>query len=236
MGLLCSQDKVSRFVEFFQNVFGEVDIAVDEAESVVKCWWGRSDRAASRTVDYLEHGIRVCREGPWQVRIPTRPAESGTSRLVLSAGVPYPSDKQLGALSAVYGIVAASVKANCLKAQPSSPPSSGDGADVGLSGARHRHDGLPQSFAPPSVEAASDSVKVAQLWGLHDCVQAALDRLVAGPEDRLVVGPDKNAYREHVSLRLGQRNLEQLASTGWVREVERRGAKTCLRHHHRNAW
>ncbi|CAN0327301.1 unnamed protein product, partial [Ectocarpus sp. 12 AP-2014] len=67
MGLLCSQDKVCRFVEFFQNVFGEVDIVVDEADSVVKCWWGRQRfHAASRIADYLEHGIRVCREGPWQ--------------------------------------------------------------------------------------------------------------------------------------------------------------------------
>ncbi|CBJ27492.1 hypothetical protein Esi_0073_0052 [Ectocarpus siliculosus] len=223
-------DKVSRFVEFFQNVFGEVDIVVDEAESVVKCWWGHGDRAINTTVDYLEHGIRVCREGPWQpasfslmqARIPTHPAESGTSRLVLSAGVPHPSDKWLRELSAVYGIVAANVKVNCLKAQPPPPPppSSGDGADIGLSGARHRHDGLPQSFAPPSVEAASDRVKVAQLWGLHDNVQAALDRLV--------VGPDKNAVQEKISLRLGQRNLEQLASTGWIRTLERRRAKVEL--------
>ncbi|CAM9576185.1 unnamed protein product, partial [Ectocarpus sp. 8 AP-2014] len=100
--------------------------------------------------------IRVCREGPWQpasfslvqVRIPTRPADSGTSRLLLSAGVPHPSDKRLRALPAVYGIVAANVKANCLKAQPSPPPppppSSGDGADIGLSGAQHQDDGLPQ--------------------------------------------------------------------------------------------
>ncbi|CAN0461742.1 unnamed protein product, partial [Ectocarpus sp. 12 AP-2014] len=116
------------------------------------------------------------------------------------------------ALSAVYGIVAANVPVIWLKAQPPPPPppSSGDGADVGLSGAQHQDDGLPQRFAPPSVEVASDSVKVAQLWGLHDSVQAALDRLVAGPEDRLLVGPDKNAYREHISVRLGQRNLEQL--------------------------
>ncbi|CBJ27491.1 expressed unknown protein [Ectocarpus siliculosus] len=232
-------DKVSRFVEFFQNVFGEVDIVVDEAESVVKCWWGRQRyHAIYRIANYLEHGIRVCREGPWQpasfslmqARIPTHPAESGTSRLVLSAGVPHPSDKRLTELSAVYGIVAATVQANWLKAQPPPPPppSSGDGADIGLNGVQNQDDGLPQSFAPPSVEAASDRVKVAQLWGLHDSVQAALDRLVAGPEDRLVVGPDKNAYREHISLRLGQRNLEQLASTGWVREVERRGAKVEL--------
>ncbi|CAN0113365.1 unnamed protein product, partial [Ectocarpus sp. 13 AM-2016] len=158
-----------------------------------------------------------------QVRIPTRPAESGTSRLLLSAGVPHPSDKQLRELPVVYGIVAANVKASCLKAQPPPPPpppSAGDGADIGLSGARHRLDGLPQSFAPPSVEVASDSVKVAQLWGLHDNVQAALDRLV--------VGPDKNADREQISLRLGQRNLEQLASTGWIRTVKRRGAKVEL--------
>ncbi|CAN0365122.1 unnamed protein product [Ectocarpus fasciculatus] len=64
---------------------------------------------------------------------------------------------------------------------------------------------------------------VAQLWGLHDSVQAALDRLV--------VGPDKRACQEQISLRLGQRNVEQLASTGWVRDVGRRGAKVELYQH-----
>ncbi|CAM9971512.1 unnamed protein product, partial [Ectocarpus fasciculatus] len=228
--------KVSRFVEFFRKVFGEVDIVVDEAESVVRFIWGRGDHGVDRIAGFLEHGIRVCREGPWQaasftlvqVRVPICLAESGRSPLLLSAGVPHPSNTRLTALSAVYGIVTANLKASYLKVHPPPPPpppplSSIDGAAVGLSGAQHRGGGLPRSFAPPSVDAASGSVMVAQLWGLHDSVQAALDRLV--------VGPDKRACQEQISLRLGQRNVEQLASTGWVRDVGRRGAKVELYQH-----
>ncbi|CAM9391737.1 unnamed protein product, partial [Ectocarpus sp. 8 AP-2014] len=111
---------IAQFARFFENCFGgAIGVAIQEGENVVLVS-GKPKDVVIAVAGYMQHAIRVCREGPWQptsfclaqVRIPAHGEDHATSRYIFSPPATHPKTKRLRALSNAHGVATVSLKAS----------------------------------------------------------------------------------------------------------------------------